>query len=264
MRTRGVELLTTSPANTRITAATRGPSITRTMLLTARSLEVEQTATLTPASIASPARGSAGDNTRGSARPRSPRLQADGNGGVLVLVVCECGSGTGGGRVASATAGWCWVEACGCHPVRGGSAPLAIGRPTDPTPHARPAQAEAVAGRGAGERGHCHAPMRRFTPGRSGSLPVSMSSLKICTNHGAKGGNQGTTMQPLPHVPGNHDAPLPPCSHHLTGHSARAAKSPHAPTTQLPGIHYVKPTQAPGAAWKRVGARLADTEERSA
>ena len=39
---------TTSPANTRITAATSAPSITRTMVDTARSLEVEHTATGTP------------------------------------------------------------------------------------------------------------------------------------------------------------------------------------------------------------------------
>jgi hypothetical protein len=56
-----------SPANTRILAATSGPSITRTMVLTARSLLVLHTATGTPAAMASSARWRGGE-VRGSAR----------------------------------------------------------------------------------------------------------------------------------------------------------------------------------------------------
>ena len=46
---------TQSPANTRITAATSGPSSTRTIADTARSLDVLQTATGTPPALASSA-----------------------------------------------------------------------------------------------------------------------------------------------------------------------------------------------------------------
>lgn len=48
---------TQSPANTRITAATSGPSSTRTIADTARSLDVLQTATGTPPALASSAPG---------------------------------------------------------------------------------------------------------------------------------------------------------------------------------------------------------------
>ena len=117
-------------------------ALTLTMLLTARSLEVEHTATCTPLSIASStgrqgwSRGGGG----GMADHRAPRHQ-------------RC----------SAHQGPTCPSCCNCARHMAGKGRAALGAPLPlPHPHATPS---------------ARSPMRRLTPGRSGSAPVSIRLL---------------------------------------------------------------------------------------
>lgn len=112
-----------------------GPLLALTMLLTARSLEVEQTATLTPLSMASSAQGRGASCSPGA----------------------DKGAKNSSERRLGASGSQLGPAAALPRPLSRSAAEYARGRPQS-----------------AG-----HSLMRRFTPGRTGRAPVSISWLKM-------------------------------------------------------------------------------------